>query len=60
MTDVKVGDTIRIDHIDGEPKYTGKVGVVTYIDDLPQYHGTWGGLAVNPAIDQFTIVKGGE
>lgn len=53
----KVGDTIRILEMDGEPNYSGKEGVVQYIDSLGQLHGTWGGLAVIPETDRYTIVN---
>jgi len=53
----KVGDTIRILKMEGEPNYSGKEGVVQYIDSLGQLHGTWGGLAVIPGTDRFTIVN---
>lgn len=53
----KVGDTIRILKMEGEPNYNGKEGVVLYIDSLGQLHGTWGGLAVIPETDRFTIVN---
>lgn len=53
---VKVGDRICIEQMDGEPQYTGKEGVVTKIDDAGQLHGTWGGLAVIPGVDNFTII----
>lgn len=52
----KVGDYIRIEHMDGEPEYTGREGTITKIDDAGQLHGTWGGLAVIPGADSFTIV----
>ena len=55
---VNIGDTIRIDYMEGEPHYTGKVGTVTYIDDIGQIHGTWGGCAVcSDYGDEFTIIK---
>lgn len=53
---VKVGDTIRIEYMDGEPQYCGREGVVKSIDDIGQLHGTWGGLAVVPGTDIFTII----
>lgn len=54
---VKVGDTIRIVEMDGEPHYTGKEGEVKYIDSHGQIHGTWGGCAVILGVDSFEIVK---
>lgn len=53
---VKVGDTIRIEYMDGEPQYSGREGVVKSIDDIGQLHGTWGGLAVVPGTDNFIII----
>lgn len=53
---VKVGDTIRIIDMSGEPHYCGRVGEVTRIDDMGQLHGTWGGLAVIPGVDVFEVV----
>ena len=52
-----VGDTIKILHMEGEPRYTGRVGEIQYIDDIGQLHGTWGGLAVQPENDELQIVK---
>lgn len=49
--DYKVGDKIYIIEMKGEPQYTGRVGVITKIDDLGQLHGTWGGLAINLECD---------
>ena len=51
----KVGDYIRIEYMNGEPQYTGREGTITKIDDAGQLHGTWGGLAVVPEVDSFTI-----
>ena len=53
----KVGDTIRIIHMNGEPRYTGKEGVIKSIDNAGQLHGTWGGLAIIPEEDDFEIVN---
>ena len=54
----QVGDTIRIKHLNGEDsRYDGKEGVVEYIDSMGQLHGTWGGLAIIPEADSFTIIK---
>ena len=57
MEKVRVGDTIKIIKMEGEPQYTGREGVVTHIDDAGQIHGTWGGCAVVPKLDNFIIVK---
>lgn len=54
---VKIGDIIRIIHMDGEPQYTGKEGTVTSIDSLNQLHGSWGGCAIIPELDEFEIIK---
>ena len=32
---------IRIIFMSGEPQYNGKEGVVEYVDDAGQLHGTW-------------------
>ena len=55
--DVKVGDTIHIVNMKGEPRYTDKEGKVTHIDAIGQLHGTWGGLAVIPGEDEFYVVE---
>lgn len=55
-TKAKVGDTIRILEMKGEPQYSGKVGVVDLVDDMGQLHGTWGGLAVQPENDTYEIL----
>lgn len=48
---------IRIVHLQGEDRrYDGKEGIVTYVDSIGQLHGTWGGLAVIPEIDEFQII----
>lgn len=58
---VHEGDTIRIDSM-SDPyipagSYDGRTGVVTLIDSIGQLHGTWGGLAVIPGEDSFTVIK---
>lgn len=53
---VKIGDIIRIEYMEGEPQYTGREGVVKSIDDMGQLHGSWGGLAIVPSTDIFTII----
>ena len=44
--DVKPGDIIHIYIMFGESEYSGREGVVKYIDDMNQIHGSWGGLAL--------------
>ena len=44
---VKIGSLIRIIEMQGESKYSNKIGVVTSIDSMGQLHGTWGGCAIN-------------
>ena len=60
---VKVGDKIRINRMDDcggkdwqAREYNGREGVIELIDGQGQLHGTWGGLAVNPEIDSFSII----
>lgn len=54
---MKVGDKIRIIRMDGEPRYDGKVGYVDHIDDAGQVHGTWGGCALIPGVDEYEVVE---
>ena len=56
MDKVKIGDRIKIIEMKGEPQYTGRMGVVTHIDDAGQIHGTWGGCAIVPEIDTYIIL----
>ena len=44
--DVQPGGVIHIYHMFGESEYAGREGVVRYIDDMNQIHGSWGGLAL--------------
>lgn len=53
----KAGDRIHIVNMEGEPDYNGREGVIEYIDDIGQLHGTWGGCGVLPDIDTYFIVK---
>lgn len=53
---VKVGDSILIINMEGEPDYCGRKGKVEHIDGIGQLHGTWGGLAIDPSIDKFDII----
>ena len=57
MEKVKIGDTIKIIKMEGEPQYTDREGVVTHIDDAGQIHGTWGGCAIIPKVDTYIIVQ---
>ena len=57
MEKVKIGDTIKIINMEGEPRYTNREGVVTHIDDAGQIHGTWGGCAIIPEVDEFIILE---
>ena len=56
MNKVNIGDTIKIIHMEGEPQYKGREGVVTHIDDAGQIHGTWGGCAIIPEVDDYMII----
>lgn len=53
----KVGDKIKIIYMDGEPQYSGKMGIITHIDDIGQIHGTWGGCALIDGVDEYEIVE---
>ena len=53
----QVGDKIKIIYMKGEPNYAGKEGVIKTIDDFGQLHGTWGGLAVLPDMDEFEVIE---
>lgn len=57
---IKVGDKIRIIEMAGESQYTNRVGVVTHVDCLGQIHGTWGGCAIIPRVDEFEILERSE
>ena len=51
-----VGKTIEIIDMKGEPQYEGRTGVVEFVDDIGQLHGTWGGCAVIPGEDSFKCI----
>lgn len=57
MSNNLVGRKIRITWMKDEPNYCGRVGVINYVDDLGQLHGSWGGLAVIPGEDSFEFVN---
>jgi len=52
-----IGKEIRIITMEGEPHYTGKQGIIKSVDGIGQLHGSWGGLAVNPSIDNFEVLN---
>ena len=59
-SEVKIGDKIKIHHMAGEDNsYDGKEGTVEHIDGIGQLHGTWGGVAVIPGVDDFEIINEG-
>lgn len=51
-----VGTKLKIIDMTDEPQYSGKAGVVEFIDDEGQLHGTWGGCALIPNVDEFEKV----
>lgn len=55
---VKPGMKIHIVELDDpyDDSYNGREGVVEFIDDAGQLHGTWGGLAVCPEVDVISLV----
>ena len=53
---VKPGDYIHINWMEGEPKYAGREGIVRRIDDMGGIHGSWGGLALLPE-DDWVIIE---
>lgn len=57
MGKFKVGDKIKIVSMTEEPHYNDREGIINYIDDFGQLHGTWGSLAVIPEIDVIKIIK---
>jgi len=58
--ELKVGMTIQIIEMKDEPSYSGRIGVIRFIDDAKQLHGSWGGLALIPGIDEFKVVEVSE
>lgn len=53
----QVGMRIRILQMVGEPQYTGREGVIEFVDSIGQLHGTWGGLAVQPERDTLQVLQ---
>ena len=63
MDRVKIGDTIQIIRMNDDGgkdlqarMYNGRSGVVQHIDSIGQLHGSWGGLAVVPGVDEYNIL----
>ena len=54
---INIGDKIRILHMEGEPHYAGKEGVVDHIDDRGQIHLDTCGCAVIPGIDIYEVIN---
>ena len=54
----EVGMKLLIIHVvDDIVDYSGRVGVITHIDDIGQLHGTWGGVALLPELDDFIVLE---
>ena len=51
-----IGKKIRIISMFGEPGYDDRQGIVKSVDSMGQLHGSWGGLAVNPEVDEFEVI----
>lgn len=53
-----LGRTIEIINLSDEPfvSYSGRTGLVEYIDDIGMLHGTWGSLAIIPEADEFIVL----
>lgn len=51
-----IGKRVRIVRMDGEPHYEGRVGTVESVDAAFNLHGTWGGLALIPGVDDFCVI----
>lgn len=53
-----LGKTIEIVELSDEPfvSYSGRTGLVEYIDDIGMLHGTWGSLAIIPEADEFIVL----
>ena len=51
-----IGKKVRVNILDDWNPILNKTGIVEYVDDMGQLHGTWGGLAVIPDIDDIELV----
>ena len=38
------------------PVHTGTKGTVVCVDDMGQIHGSWGGCALIPGVDEFEVI----
>ena len=56
MEELNIGDRVKIINMVNEPEYAGREGIVVHIDDLNQVHGTWGGCAIVPEIDEYIVL----
>lgn len=52
-----IGTKIRILKMVGETNYKEKEGIVEFIDAIGQIHGTWGGCALIPFLDEFVKIS---
>ena len=64
MINVQIGDIIRIIRMEDAggrdtqaAGYAGRSGTVEFIDSIGQLHGTRGGLAIIPDVDEFESVQ---
>ena len=64
MINVQIGDIIRIIRMEDAggrdtqaAGYAGRSGTVEFIGSSGELHGTWGGLAIIPEVDEFEIVQ---
>lgn len=57
LASARPGATIRILHMEGEPHYDGRTGVVESTDNAGQIHGTWGGCAIQPEHDVWEVLR---
>ena len=53
----QIGNKIKIINLQDEPHYKNKEGIIEYIDSIGQIHGSCGGCAIIPGIDEFIIIK---
>ena len=54
---VKVGNIIRIVSMESKPPYSCELGVIEFIDDVGQIHGSWGGCALILGVDEYQIIE---